>query len=327
MTMTKCSNYYGGLDLLKFVLALFIVAAHTNLFVEYPILHQLINPLLQLAVPSFFAISSYLFYEKASKTDIKELDALELNHLKRLLLFFVIWYILLLPKTYFAYFSIATWKEIVYAMVFNSTLSGGWFIKALIINNIILFFMIKKNWVTVGSSFFIVLYIVLALGYTSVLNNFSRLFSPYFSFYYHTGFYCVGALIFKYKQSLCFSSKYLLLFFIFLFILDYVSNVGDVLYRLLIPVVTILYFLQFRTKTDYRLLRKTSIIIYILHFAVIWCYNEGCKLWLESDSTPYIVLQYSITRFAIILSLCIVIALLILKFEKKPHLAFLKYLH
>ena len=55
-------NYYPGLDVLKFSLSFFIVAIHTSLFLNVGILSDLIKHLNLCAVPTFFAISSFLFF-------------------------------------------------------------------------------------------------------------------------------------------------------------------------------------------------------------------------------------------------------------------------
>lgn len=54
------------LDVLKIVLAVFIVAIHTT-----PVNFQL-RPLLRLAVPLFFIITSYLFFSKQSRLSSDE---------------------------------------------------------------------------------------------------------------------------------------------------------------------------------------------------------------------------------------------------------------
>ena len=60
------SQYYPGFDLIKLILAILIIAAHTQLFEEIPIIHQIINPIEGSAIPTFFAISAYLFYQRIS---------------------------------------------------------------------------------------------------------------------------------------------------------------------------------------------------------------------------------------------------------------------
>jgi len=55
-----------GFDLTKFVLSFFVVAIHTELFGEY------IYPIVRIAVPLYFIISSYIFFENLKGKDSKE---------------------------------------------------------------------------------------------------------------------------------------------------------------------------------------------------------------------------------------------------------------
>ena len=74
-------------------------------------------------------------------------------------------------------------------------------------------------------------------------------------------------------------------------------------------------------------MRDMSIILYMVQFVLIWLYDGACDLWLRPDSMAYGILQYSITRFLVVASVSVLIAWLILKYEKHPRLAFLHYLH
>ena len=52
---------YDIFDLTKFILSLFIVAIHNS------IIPDILSPCARIAVPLFFMISSYLFFERKSK--------------------------------------------------------------------------------------------------------------------------------------------------------------------------------------------------------------------------------------------------------------------
>lgn len=57
-------SYYSGLDLLKFIMAIMIVAAHCDLFKELGLAYNLAVLLWKIAVPTFFTVSAFLFYDK-----------------------------------------------------------------------------------------------------------------------------------------------------------------------------------------------------------------------------------------------------------------------
>lgn len=58
------SKTYNGLDLLKFVMALFVVMIHVKPNVHSDILTTVFNPILSIAVPVFFVLSSVLIFKK-----------------------------------------------------------------------------------------------------------------------------------------------------------------------------------------------------------------------------------------------------------------------
>ena len=55
---------YNGLDLLKFIMALFVVMIHVKPNVHSEILTTVFNPILSIAVPIFFVLSSVLIFNK-----------------------------------------------------------------------------------------------------------------------------------------------------------------------------------------------------------------------------------------------------------------------
>ena len=58
------SKTYNGLDLLKFIMALFVVMIHVKPNVHSEILTTVFNPILSIAVPIFFVLSSVLIFNK-----------------------------------------------------------------------------------------------------------------------------------------------------------------------------------------------------------------------------------------------------------------------
>ena len=124
-----------GFDLLKIILAVFIISGHTALFEEYSNLAHIREILSSIAVPTFMAISAYLFFRKVYNVS-KDEDSkpILIKTLKRLGLLFFSWYILMLPMAYIKFFSVATLKETIFALLFSCTFKGYWFIKAFYIS-------------------------------------------------------------------------------------------------------------------------------------------------------------------------------------------------
>ena len=92
---------YNGLDVLKFCMAICVVAIHTKPFITNDTLHSWVNPLLQTAVPVFFIISSFLLFKKLNKLDRKEQNIALANYVKRIGLLYAIWFIIPKIRRYF----------------------------------------------------------------------------------------------------------------------------------------------------------------------------------------------------------------------------------
>ena len=327
--MSYCQTYYPGLDLLKFILAIFIIAAHTQLFEEIPTLHQFISPFEGSAVPTFFAISAYLFYNRISNCTSKvESYTILKKNIIRLVTIFGIWYILMLPMTYFKFFSVATLKETIYAILLTCTFNGYWFFKALIINTIILYLCRNQKIFIITSTIFLLIYLFWSYNY--IFNYISIPISPYYSFYYHTFYFFIGAIIARYQSFIPNPKTSITLI---LYIGTIFLSLNPLLWpicRLIIPFILIVLFKKLAKNINKQTLlqmRSLSILLYVTQFMIIWLYNNLCNYYLNHTSDIYQFLQYSVIRFMAVLSITLSISLLILKFEKKPSLTFLHKLH
>ena len=328
-TIAKKTIY--GFDLLKIIMAVLIIAAHTLLFEEYNTLASIRGNVASIAVPTFMAISAYFFFKKIYKVP-KEVSTypILLKTVKRLALLFLCWYILMLPMTYIKFFSVATIKETIFAIFFSCTFNGYWFIKALIINTCI-FYLFRKNYSLIVFTIFAWL-IYLFFSYNYIFHFIEFPYQPYYSFYYHLAYYSVGVLFAKYGENVLrtyINRGLILVIWLILLALCFFLNCVDPIYRLFsIPLLFIFFYqLDLESKPYYRTMRDMSIILYMVQFVLIWIYNGTCDMWLQSDSRIYEVLQHSISRFVIVTMVSVSIALIILKYEKYPKLLFLHYLH
>ena len=82
---------YNSLDILKFVLSILIMVIHTGID------KTIISPLLRIAVPLFFIISSFFFFSKINSISEKEKPAALLRFVKRNLGLYLFWAIIQLP--------------------------------------------------------------------------------------------------------------------------------------------------------------------------------------------------------------------------------------
>ena len=195
MGVSKIS-YMPGLDILKYVMALLIIAGHSNLFEEWGGLYAAFAHITEIAVPTFFAISAYLFF---SKLEAMPNDANNIfkHTMRRLLIFFVIWYVLMLPYSIPNFFMKANLKELLFVIPFGCAFWGYWFIKALIINTLILYLCRGKRSLIVCAIISLAVY--LWGGYDYMYGTLAQKLHPYYTFYYHTIAFSIGALMARYK--------------------------------------------------------------------------------------------------------------------------------
>lgn len=324
--MQETKIYYPGLDLLKFLMSILIVAGHSQLFIENELLYNIIYPLRTIIIPTFFAISSFLFFSRIYNSLNNEHE-IYIRTIKRIGTIFCIWYIISLPMTYYNFLSIANFKEIMYAIVFSCTCSGYWFLKSLLINTIILYHYRKAiNWIS-----FISLIIFIFWSYNYEYSFININFSPYYSFYYNTIFFAIGVLLYSNKKAIFLfkaPASILVVITIFIYLLSY-NTKFDPICRIINPFILIPLFckLNINKTSIFKKLRQLSIMLYVTHFMLIWIYNNFCNHYLNHTSDIYQILQYSVTRFIVVLSIALGLSLLILKLEKKPTFSFLNKLH
>ena len=318
--------YFPGLDLVKFVMAILIVAIHTSLFIEKPWLYSIISTINGFAVPTFFVVSSFILFSKINDKKGVERKSIFKSAWKRQIIFYLVWYVLMLPMTYLTFFKIANWKEILYAFVFNSTFSGYWFIKSLIINTLILFFCDtkKKLWIC----FFISLPVYLFFSYNKNFGFISLPFSAYPCFYYNTAYFVIGSLLASYQVRNLYEmadNKFISYGGIVLVALLAFTPFNPFC-KLIIPILLVIWGIGIKSKSPvFRSLRTMSILLFVMQFFLIWVYNKIiCGSLLQNESLVSF-LSSSIIRYFIILTTMLLISLAIIRLEKKYPI--LKYLH
>ncbi len=320
-----------GIDVLKFFLAILIVAGHCSLFEELPDVFVLQNRLNSIAVPIFFATSAYLFFRKLQSTPNDNISDVLQHTIKRQAVLFLFWYILMLPMTYVKWFSIATLKETFFAILLSCTFRGYWFIKALLINTVIVYLCKGTRSLWICTLIALVVYLFFSYNYIYSYYPAGLALRPYYSFYYHTLYFCVGALFARYQDCLHFerwSISLLITLWGLLYVADYVTGI-DPIFRLLsiLLIFPLFYRMGGVNPSIGKSMRAMSIIFYMVQFVLIWLYDERCKAFLDAESDTFAVFQYSVVRFFAVLFFSIAIAWFIMRGEKKPALSFLRYLH
>ncbi len=158
-------------DILKFIMSVFVVATHTGLFSPH------LTPLVRLAVPVFFVLSGYFFFSRVNAIVIfkSKRDYLK-KSVKHNLQLYAFWFVVLSPITFYVrdYFSGGVLRGILSMLqdfLLGSTFQASWYIIALVIGIIILFFLSQK----LGNTALIIVGILL---YIPALVSSNYLFIP-----------------------------------------------------------------------------------------------------------------------------------------------------
>ena len=133
-------------DILKLVMAVFVVALHTDLF------PYVLYPWLRIAVPMFFIMTGYFFFKKINKfseynTQVSIVKGFVVRNVK----LYAFWFLFQLPMIlyirkdlYFGHGLLKGLWAFVKSILFGSTFTASWYIVASIYGVLIIFFGLRK---------------------------------------------------------------------------------------------------------------------------------------------------------------------------------------
>ncbi len=161
---------YNGLDLFKFIMAIFVVILHAQPMsdISYNVNYALSYGLTRLAVPFFFVASGFLLYRKM---DLDSLNVAKIRqYLRHIIRLYAIWTVIYLPIVVYSMLKSDKniWREVLVFMR-NTIVSGSyfqlWFLQALVVVAIIvsalIYFRISAKRIFIVTGF---LYAVALLG-------------------------------------------------------------------------------------------------------------------------------------------------------------------
>lgn len=144
--MTSKPNY-GGLDLLKFLVAFLVIANHTSPFVSFsPQLDFLFSGVLtRIAVPIFFMSTGFFYFRKWTGDPLRDNKALY-GYLKKIgKLYFTAILIYIPLNVYTGYFTKEfTLYSLLKDVVFDGTFYHLWYLPALMLGIMVTSFLYKK---------------------------------------------------------------------------------------------------------------------------------------------------------------------------------------
>lgn len=277
---------YNGLDVLKFCMAICVVAIHTKPFITNDTLHSWVNPLLQTAVPVFFIISSFLLFKKLNKLDRKEQNIALANYVKRIGLLYAIWFIIEIPYTlylkgyFIKYTFTASLLQLIKDTLFATTFPGSWFLSAMTVAVVFVFFINRyfTKYVSLIISFAVYFYIYNIELFNEYLQTPYLLFTEYIrpeikqSFPVALFWVTIGSIFSSVNLEFNNAKKtYILLCSI---IVLYIANVYDsepFIIKMMLPMLLFISAINLKIKDNpvYKKMREMSIIIFFIHFIII----------------------------------------------------------
>ncbi len=330
------------LDLLKIIMAFFIMAKHADVFPE------VVEPWVRITVPLFFVMSSYFFFGGLKKaTDSVERTKRLKKYVLRNLELYLFWFIVLFPITVFSrhFFDEGVVRGLVLLIqnfFFGMTFLASWFIVAQVIAIVILFFAVKKlnNIVLLVISFLIFAAATLMTSYRFLfegmpgvikfIDGYQAIFlNPAASFPIAL-FWCTVGKIFAEKTvkipkafSACMAiAGAVALYLERKYLFSATQTVGNDSMFSLALLCPFLFELILGIETHLKCsaaLRKMSVIIYCAHYSIIAVLEAGFKR-LHFPMNPLLI-------YVLCAALCVLLCFIIFKLEKFEKLKWLKYSH
>ncbi|GKX30042.1 membrane bound serine racemase VanT [Vallitalea longa] len=322
---------YAGIDYFRIIAVLLVIAIHTSPLLSISrignfILTRIIG---RVAVPFFFMTSGFFLFNELSKRRLY-------GFLQKIGLLYGISIILYLPiniyNGYFAQDDLLL--NILKDIIFDGTLYHLWYLPAIMIGAYISFHLIKRLGYKKAFALAIILYIIGLLGdsYFGLTRSFKPLRGLYeyifmVSDFTRNGvffapvFLILGGMIAKRKKQ-CSIQFYMIGFFttLLLMIVEglYINGIRfqrhDSMYILLIPTMFFLFnmLILFEGKSLI-ILRKTAMIIYIIHPMVI----IGIRLIAKLTNMQSLLIDNNLVHYIIVSILSCISALSIAMFLQK----------
>lgn len=325
------NKYFVGFDVLKLIFSLFIIAIHVNLLNadSSNVNFFAVKCLFRLAVPSFFAISGFLYEKKVHDLNDFDRKKVTIKYIKSLLIPFIFWLIVDMPFKYMEMRKVLTVSSTIKEMIkwlFFYQWGGLWYISALIVAVVLIYFLRKK--VNIYKIFIvsIPLYIFALISnnyYFIIKDSFlEKVILKYRDIFISERngifeglifvslgmviyrYYCSGKI--KYKRCLTMSIVVYLIFIVeVFFIKDKISLPDGSLYIafvVLIPSI-VAFFTKFSTTKKTLVIRHFSTGFYFLHYSIIRIIDLILsKLNYTITSLWYFILVVLISTIIIVLS-------------------------
>ena len=322
-----------GLDILKFIMALLIVAIHSEAVNDFPIVYEVTNPVIMSAVPMFFVISAFLLFRKIRQSQLsgQQERGILLHFTWRLFLLYSFWMVVQFPLViHTRHYLSMSFIEFIYNFLldiaFRSTFHGAWFFSALVVGTWLIYFaskMLKDKTIWI-LPLFVALYIYHADELSVQYQTFwfwyqENVINPQNSFlvslfWISAGFILANPDIIEKIENL--RNSYVMGG---LFGIAWLLSIMllDLRVIMVLPLFVLFYNWNLESKPVYKMMRQSSILIFTLHFIFIGIFRMAC---------PNVeLLQHGFFLYVILVLLCLLSSLVILKLKDYKIFSWLKY--
>lgn len=346
---------YELFDIAKFILSFLVACIHVDAFISInsDLNFYFNNTIARLAVPLFFTISGFLIFKKLnSKNEENEKKEIIIKYLKRIIIMYTIWSLIYFVPYIVNNGGIDRIFKFFLHFLIDGVYDQLWYLQSLIVGAFITFISVhffgtKKTLIISIIFYFIGLILVPyyplfqnILEKTPIISTLINVIHialkgkrigrngiTFGMFFFTLGAYFAEK---KYKYNKHKNIVFIICSLLLLLIESMlIRKIGGTYFALQISLVfctiSIFSFLLNNTK-KYKfktvLLRKLSILIYLIHPWIIFIYNCICK---------YIYSKFlwnnSILKYGFVMSITLAISYLIVKLSEKDKYKFLKYLY
>lgn len=330
------SNGGARFDILKFVLAMFIVAMHSGFFPRW------LLPISRLAVPLFFIMTSYFFHIKLKDVVDKSMrKELLIKYVKRNLWLYLFWSIVLLPGVVLLHLSwfrnglVGAFLNVIKSFFITGFFPASWFVLSSVYAVVIVFVLSKRlnnRWIFF-ISFLVYIIALLDSNYGGLLSEEAKNYFNVLDIRHSLNlpaamiWVVIGKQLAEKPVTISIMPLYSLLiiaaalYYLEFFLIEHYDwSVHTDCFLMSIPLCALI-FITVGQGVDIKckqalVLRKSSIIIYCLHLTIIQL--------LRMLSTRYIELP-KIVIYAIALFISVGVAYLIVFLREKKGVKLLKY--
>lgn len=327
--LNASSSLIPGLDILKFIMALLVVAIHSEAVNDISVVNEVTLPLINCAVPVFFVISAYLVFRKIRTEEISPNRSL-VHFTKRLILLYTFWMVVQMPlvlhtRHYWEMDFVEFVHNFLLDITLRSTFHGAWFLSALVVGVWMIYIVSKVAgdkviWII---PFLLTMYVYhaheLPVEYQGIWNWYNDcIVNPQNSFPVSLFWISLGYIMANPKVTGILKKRetgYVLMVFIAAWIVSIFRI--DLRFLMVISLFVASFNLELEYKPVYKFMRQSSILIFILHFVFIGIF----RLALPNVTC----LQHGLILFSVLIALCLLSSIVILRLKSHKYFSWLKY--